>query len=817
MSETVPLEFEAIDRLTGTVDKVVQSIEALVAAQMESTKATEDSAEAQDDQADSLGKLDKVMAIARNGAELAGMVWEKASGIYEGLTEIVGTSLSKWDEQAKRTGVAASALGSIADASTRAEKAQDRVFRSIGRVIESTGLAQIAFNSKKKVLDELNSFIKKYDDDIVKVSQDIAGQFLSAVKDATEFIEENAASFAGLIVVGSNLKTLLSAVYEAFTILAQYLKLQFYTVLAVISTAVMKLVEALQWVITTAGGEVPQAIEDLRLGLEALSNTTKDRAIKTLGDMVDTADRATEKITKFGTSLYDAFTGKDSQLSDAEKNVKSFTATLQTRIADLEKQLAEARGGGTGKAKLGEEAKEAARQVQLLDLQNQIVDARGAGNEILAIDLERQLAILEAEQSTVGMISRRQKELTRLVGTKTAELDASEKLKALAEEQAAKDEERATRRQEVLEKAAAASQTLVSLDAERLNLEARRVRVAGGEGAELKAVELERQAQLLQLSVEMEGIENDEIRARTEKIRLQGIELDYQERIGAAQAESLQRVDAIGAAWSNAMGDSSSLLGEALEQDLEGWQSRIDANSKYMEKLDELGRLDEKTKRSMTAENERLAEEMNEVAAATERQIAAFERAAQAAGALGVNIAKIAINNKGLANSQEEVSAALSASVGLAGSIVGAFTDNVKTRAKWEAAFNAAAAIAAGAMSFANPAYIPVAVGHAAAAVKFGLVASGAIGAGGGGGGGSIGAGAGAGAAVAASPMSLDVDRERQLTAESIAESIANQGRGGGTVVNIDFGSSLIASTSPQAAQEIADLLMPELQRRISG
>lgn len=813
MSETVPLEFEAIDRLTSTVDKMVQSIEALVAAQTESTKATEENAEAQDDAASSLGKMDKVLAIARNGVELAGMVWEKVSGIYEGLVAAVDTSLSKWDEQAKRTGVAASALGSVADASARAEKAQDKVFRSIGKVIEQTGLAQIAFNAKKTALDELNKFIKTYDDDIVKTAQDLGGGFLSAVRDVTKFIDENAASFAGLIVLGKNLQTLLSAVYEAFTILAQYLKLQFYTALALVSTALLKLVEGLQWVIKTAGGEVPQAIEDMRLGLEALSNTTKDRAIKTLGDMVDTADRATAKITKFGTSLYDAFTGKDSQLSDAEKNVKSFTTALQNRIKELEDQLAKARGGGTGKAKLGEEAKEAARQTQLLEIQNKIVDSRAAGTAELTIELEKQLAILEAEQSTVGMISRRQKELTKLVGTKTAELDAAEKLKALSEEEAAKAEERAAAQQAVMDKALAASQVLVSLDAERLNLEARRLRIAGGEGSELKAVELERQAQLLQLSTELESIENDEIRARTEKIRLQAIELDYQEKLTAAQEETLAGIDAIGASVESSFGDVGGLLSESLAADLEGWQSRIDANDEYMEKLDELGRLDEKTKKRMTEENEKIAEEMDKVTKATERQIAAFERGAQAAAMLGTNIAKISVNNKSLAESQGEVSAALGASVNLAGSIVSAFTDNVKTRAKWEAAFNAAAAIAAGALSFANPAYIPVAAGHAAAAVKFGLVASGAIGAGGGGGGGVP--SGGGGAVPPANNVSLDLERERVLTAESIAESIASQGRGGGTTIVIDFGSSLIASTSPQAAQELADLLEPELQRRI--
>lgn len=813
MTETVPLQFEAIDRLTDTVEQMTSAIEALVEAQQASTEATEDNAEAQDDAADSLGKLDKVIAIARNGAELLGMAWDKASAVYEVLSAEVATSLEKWDQYSKRTGVAASSLGGIADASQRAERAQDRVYRSIGRTIEATGLAQIAYNAKRRALDELNKLIDRYDEQIIKAAQDLAGDALGALQSFTQAIEDNADAIAPLLVILNNLSTLLDAAYNAFKILGQFLQLQFYVAVTAISTALAKLIEALQWVITTAGGEVPQAIEDMRLGLEAMADTTERRAVSTLGRMIQTADRASGSLSKFGTSLYDAFTGKDSQLKDAEANVKSFADGLQRRIRELEEELAKARKGGAGRAKLGEEAREAGRQVELLNLQNQIADARAAGNQLLAIELERQLAILEAEQSTVGMISRRQRELTILVGTKTAELDATEKLLGLAEEQKARDEERRARQSEILALAAQAESALISLDAERLQLQARRVRLAQGEGAEAQAIELERAAALKQLEVELAGIENEALRAQTEKIRLQAIELDHQDKLAALQQATIERIGAAGEAWNSAMGDAGALFGEALAEDLAGWQARIDANSAYMERLEQLGQLDAETKARMSAQNEQLAEEMDAAAAAAERQIAAFERASEAAAQLGANIAKIAASNKTLAQSQEEVSAALSGAVGLAGALAGAFTDNVKERAKWEAAFNAAAAIAATALSFANPAYVPVAIGHAAAAVKFGLVASGAIGAGAPSGG-AIGGGGGGGAAAQA-PMTLDLDRERQLTAESIAESIAANGRGGATVINIDFGSSLIASTSPQAAQEIVDLIAPELSRRI--
>lgn len=202
--ETIPLEFTAEDKLTAAVERMTKALDALVGAQDDSTKATEDNTKAQEQAASGLSKLDQALAIARNGAELLGGAWETFSGVYEGASELVSSSLAKWDEQAKRTGRSASALGSVADAASRAEKQQDKLLTSLGRTIESTGLAQLAYDAKRDALASLDSLIREYDDDIVKLSQDLAGGFIASLRDGTDWLSRNAETVArlGLLLEG---------------------------------------------------------------------------------------------------------------------------------------------------------------------------------------------------------------------------------------------------------------------------------------------------------------------------------------------------------------------------------------------------------------------------------------------------------------------------------------------------------------------------------------------------------------------------------------------------------------------------------------
>ena len=806
--ETIPLEFTAVDRLTATVKKMTGALSKLVAQQDASTKATGDNAKAQDDAADSMGKLEKVLSIARNGAELVGMAWEKLSGVYEGTVELVGTSLSKWDEQVKRSGKAASSLGSVSDASARAEKAQDKLLRSMGRVIESTGLAQIGYDIKRDALLKLDSLLKEYDDDIASASQRLAGDFVGALREGATWVSENAETVARLSSLVESLAGVLGFGAKSIEIVGRAAQVWISAELAIATGAVERLIAGLEVLIETAGLEVPQALEDVRLGMEAMNKSAKTSASDGLDKLVKASNEGADDLVAIADNFGRVFSSTSAELSGTTDKIRKAAEGADKYLAAQEKKLEEAgkKKDGRAKRERDEQLEAERRQAQILRLDLAITEARLARNEPLAIEIERSKALLEAAQSTIGLKSKELAGLTISLSYRQAELDAAEKLKAITAEQwqTAKDAGEAARANYV-------ALTKASLDFQASTLRGR------GEGEDAtQAAQLERQAALLDLAERLRTIEDAKLRAATERLELQRIEYDFETKLyeagQARHAMTMDLIDATAAQWESVTSNFGSLASEALAQDMEGWQARIDANADYMAGLEELGALDEATKSRLTAENEALAEEMERTAAAAERQAQAFQRAAQAAGAMAQAVVKLSLNNKTLAQSHEEVGAALQAGVGLGSSLVAAYTDNVKTRAKWDAAFNAAAAIAATALSFVNPAFIPVAVGHGIAAAQFGLIAGGVIG--GGGGGGSISAGGGGVAGQAAGGVTVDLDRERRLTAESIAESLGAQGGGGGVVINVDFGNALIASTSPQAAQEIADLLEPELQRR---
>ena len=809
--ETIPLQFEAVDKLSASVTKMTALLEKLVGQQEASTEATEENAKAQDQASQGLSKLDKALAIARNGTELLGMAWENGKAIYEGVVAVLDTSLSKWDEQVKRTGRSASSLGSISDAAERAEKAQNKVLTSLGKLIDKTGIGQLAYDAKRDALAKLDSLLNEYGDDLVGAAKTIAGDFIGALRDSADWISENAETVARFKEYLDGLLGVLGFAAKSVEIVGRAAQVWITAQFALATGALEKMVSGLEFLIESAGGEVPQALEDMRLGLEATNKGAKAAALDGLDKLIVASDEGAEQLVGIAGNFVRAFGEADEELKATTESIKKTADTASKVLTEQEKKLkdAEDKKGGRAKRAKDEQLEEERRQAQLLKLELMIVEARAARNEPLAIELERSKAILETEHSLLGVKDKGLKGLSLSLSYRQAELEAAEKLKAITDAQTAS----------ALEAGAAARANYVALQKAALEFQASAISSRGGEGDAEAAAGLERQAKVLELNERLRTIEDDQLRAATERLELQKIEYEFETKLYQAQSArrdmTLSLIDATAAQWESVTSNFGSLASEALAQDMEGWTARIDANTKYMEGLDELGKLDEATKKNLTAQNEALADEMDRASASAERQAKAFQMGAQAAGVMATALAKVAVNNKGMANSQEEVSSALSAGVGLGSALVSAYTDNVKTRAKWDAAFNAAAAIAATALSFVNPAFIPVAIGHGIAAAQFGLIAGGVIG---GGGSPSIGGGGGGGggaSAAQASGTTVDLDRERRLTAESIAESIGASNRGPGGVVQVVFNNALIASTSPQAAQELADILMPELNRRL--
>lgn len=762
--QTVPLTFEAVDKLSQTVDRMAAALDKLTGAQEDTEKAAKEAGDAQDKQGDSLSRLADVSVIATGAMELGAKAWEIGAAAYEKLSALIGASLSAWDEQSKKSGQSASALGSITEASAKLEKQTTKTLAQFGRTIESSGLVQIGMSGLGMVSDTLTKKLKDNEDRVRDVSLEYGERFLTALKDANEWVEKNAETIARFEQFLRALGDTASFVGTAFDVIEESAEGLFFTISAVGLATLRELAEALEYLLTAAGVEVPQALEDMRLGLDEMAKASGDRAVASLGTLIELSDEGVGKLEKIGGSLSAVWGEPTEQMRATEKAVREATKAFESQIERLEAQLKRARSGrNAARGDLAADPEKVAERQQaiLLDYEKRILQARQAGNEAYAIELERQKAVYELAREIEAAKTSELKFQTQLLGELKIEIEQKEKLAEQAE----------------------------------------------------KAKQDAREQAALEDAAWREGIEREEeaqakLRERYEQIK----QLEAERK-----AAMLATIDSAAARWDEAFSDLGGLLGESLAQDLDGWQQRIDANAAYIEQLGELGKIDEATKQRMIEENEVLTEAMERQAEAAERQIAALERGAQAVSVFGANIAKITLLNKSFKDSQEEVAAAMGAGVQLAGALVQAFEDNVKKRAAWEAALNAAAAIAAAAFAISGyPGFAAAAVGHAAAAVKFGLVASGAISAGGGGAGSVSLSGAGAGSAPAnLNNTTVDLARERELTADAIAGAIGREGRGGDIIIPIDMSNALIAMESPQAARFLGDLVRPEIERAV--
>lgn len=761
--QTVPLTFEAVDKLTQTVDRMAAALDKLTGAQEDTEKAAKEAGDAQDKQGDSLSRLADVSVIATGAMELGAKAWEIGAAAYEKLSALIGASLSAWDEQSKKSGQSASALGSITEASTRLEKQTTKTLAQFGRTIERTGLVQIGMGALGTVTDALTKKLKDNEDRVRDVSIEYGERFLAALREGNQWIEQNAETIARFEQFLRATRDTLSFVGTALNVVTESAEGLFFAISAVGLKVLGELASALEYLLTAAGVEVPQALEDMRRGLDEMADASGDRAVKSLGTLIELSDEGVTKLEKIGGSLSAVWGEPTEQMRATEKAVREATKGFEAQIQRLEDQLKRARSGrnaARGDLVADPEKQAERQQAILLDYEKRILQARQAGNETYAIELERQKAVYELQLEVVQAKTQELKFQTQMLGELKIEIEQKEKL--------AEQAERA--KQDAREQAA--------LD-------------DAGWREELKRDE-EADARLRERYQEIKRLEAER------------------------KAAMLETIEAASARWDESFSDLGGLLSESLAQDLEGWQQRIDGQAAYIESLSELGKIDEDTKQRMLADNEALTAEMERQAEVAERQIAALERGAQAVSVFGANLAKITLLNKSFKDSQEEVAAAMGAGVQLAGALVSAFEDNIKKRAAWEAALNAAAAIAATAFALSGyPGFAAAAVGHAAAAVKFGLVASGAISAGGGGGGSVSLSGAGAGAPAALNSTTVDLDRERELTANAIAGAIAQEGRGGDIIIPIDMSNALIAMESPQAARMLGDLLRPEIQRAV--
>ena len=193
--------------------------------------------------------------------------------------------------------------------------------------------------------------------------------------------------------------------------------------------------------------------------------------------------------------------------------------------------------------------------------------------------------------------------------------------------------------------------------------------------------------------------------------------------------------------------------------------------------------------------------------AALEAQISLMGEVGGQGAILAESLATLAANQWNFKDAAEATNSALSAGVAIAGALTQAAGLGVKERAKWMAAFEAAAAIAAGAAALSMPAMAPTftaaAIQHGVAAAQFGLVAGGVIGSAG-----SSGSGGGGGGGMAAPAGSgMNLAEERRKAMDDFAAALKGEEGGGGVVINIDFGSSFHADGYDTLARKLGQVV----------
>lgn len=696
--ETIPLIFQGQDELTALVKVMTEALVKLSAAHEKQEDSAEDAEKAEKSLGDTLAEVADTTAIAERAAQLAGFAWEIAGAAYEKLTGFLTASLDAWDEQSKKSGRSASALGSVAEASAKLDKEATRLLAQLGKMIERSGSIQVTYTITAEVLEELRKILK----DVETQSKDTGGSLGGELADgAAEFfgtISENAedlAKFLTALGLLDNLVRLNLLGIGAFVDMMQY---RFYEVLQEGADAVDTLLLGLEQLLLLSGKEIPQGFINARFAVQQLGIGAEQLGNKQLGEVATGAIKARDAIFEMAAEAasVDTLRGQIERLAAAGKKA------AEDAKAALDK------GGNKGRGDLvtAEEAAAEKRAAALLDLDRQILEAQRDKNDLRVVELEREKALVELSQSLREIKTSTLRTATEQTEGLRIQLEYEASLKELAD----------------------------AREADR------------------------RAAYEIESGIQRELLEFEEQRAAAQEERARAA-LDA---IEARREAELERIDAVSEAATEGFGGIADIVGDMTDE--------------------------------------------------TTQLVAALEQGFGAAARLGASLTKLTVSNKSFKDSQEEVSAAISAGAGLASALVGAYADSIKERARYEAAINAAAAIAAGAFALSGyPGFAGAAFGHAAAAVKFGLIAGGAIGSGGG----ATSAGGGAAAGAGPTFQAPDMSRERELNAEAIARAIAEEGRGGATVINVDFGSSLILGESPEAARRITDLVTPELLRVI--
>lgn len=464
--ETVPISFTAVDNLSKAVEQMTKLLEKMNVAQEENTEETEKATKATEEQAEKTSFLSGALGKAFAAVELIKSGYEVMSAAIGFGVDQVGKMNEAWDEQSKKTGKAASALGSITEASNSLEKAQTKVYASLGKAIDRSSVYQAYTMAATDSLKEFDKWLLANNHDIAEFGNQLGVNGAQQLQNFGNFLKANSETIARVIALLTGAKDGVVFFKDAVLILVDTLKIALFGALTVVSQGVLELTNGLIYLMKAAGQDIPQALEDMRIGLENTSKYGVQGMVDSAGELEKSVDKAIGSATKMVDNIGLATTGTREELKGTISTINAVGDAAVKTGEKIEKNLrAGVRGGGKarGDGEADAEAEAEKAQAKSLDFEKRILQARQAGNELYAIELESEKALYELNLKLQGIKTEELRFQTLTLETLKIETEEKEKRKALTEEElrlakeayaieAGMEEERRKREDEALAK-----------------------------------------------------------------------------------------------------------------------------------------------------------------------------------------------------------------------------------------------------------------------------------------------------------------------------------------------------------------------------
>lgn len=437
MTEKINLEVTAKDGASSVLAKVQENLEKTAEKYEDLGKSQDSAAGSAQGVGGAIGGLKGKLAgaaVAVAGAVAGYLALENIMGK---ISETVTKANEAWGEEVKKRGKSASSLGSIAQANEKLGKAQNGVYAAIGKIIDRSSVYQSTINGVSKIFDKLTKFIEDNEDAIIKLVTEGFDKAVTTLQEVATWVEENSEKIA-------RFTTLVDAAWPVVDILTGYLgtvaniwKLKLSIAVAAATIAIGGFLKALAAVIKFTTGEVPEGLDETIKFFDEFEKGAIDSA-RNAGEGI------VKNVKKTFNGTVEAYKVFENAINGPEGLFKGMSESIKAAANEILKQLGiikeeQKKGtGGDGKTTGGSSNRaEIARQKEVLELQHQILLAQQEGDRVKEANLTKDLAILEANHSVVGIKDKGLRAQMLTVAGLEAELAHAEALKGIREEEVA--------------------------------------------------------------------------------------------------------------------------------------------------------------------------------------------------------------------------------------------------------------------------------------------------------------------------------------------------------------------------------------------